>query len=105
MDRIFLIDFNPWADYTDTLLFTWPELNDLDDLTLRVVDDPMASQSGSMPKFSHNAYPAEMVGMSQGTGPEELSQRWNESMVDAVARDLAEARMEEPDQEDQARSD
>lgn len=98
MDRVFLLDFNPWAEHTDTLLFTWSELFGMSDLALRVVDDPMASQ-GTMPRFSHNAYPAEMVSMSQGVGGEELQQRWTESMVDAVARDMAESDLDGGDEQ------
>lgn len=83
--RVFLIDFNPFAPTTDTLLFDWEEL--LPGLPLipffRVItSETQASQA--MPAFSHNRYPQEVVGMSDGASIAEFAQKWREALADAT---------------------
>lgn len=51
-----------------------------------------------MPKFSHNAYPADVIQLSQGADAHEFQRRWDESMIDAVAQGVAEQRLEEQHQ-------
>ena len=36
-DKMILIDFNPYGDMTDALLFDWEELDALTDLTFKAV--------------------------------------------------------------------
>lgn len=80
-ERIFIIDFNPFAPQTDALLFSWPALN-----AIGTTDDPenlralpllelveastMASQS--LPSYSHNRYPKDVVDLSSGASIAEL---------------------------------
>ena len=65
--RVWLIDFNPWREETDPLLFTWEELHTMDgentDCSLRLVNSMVGS---SVPRFSTNMVPAEAVMLSHG---------------------------------------
>lgn len=107
MNSSFLVDFNPYRQSTDPLLFTYPDLLEIlqtalrpppaapsayaRDLTrqrlpiLRVIDSQSHPLSNSAaPAFGSNMMPVEMVEMSQGRNMAEFSQAWN----DAVARGM-----------------
>ncbi|KAL8281385.1 hypothetical protein RQP46_006069 [Phenoliferia psychrophenolica] len=82
--RLFLIDFNPYAPQTDALLFSWDALNaigtDAESIDLEnvrglpllelVTSSTMASQS--LPSYSHNRYPKDVVDLSSGASIAEL---------------------------------
>lgn len=83
--RVFLIDFNPFAPTTDSLLFDWEELIPGIPVVpfFRVItSETQASQA--MPAFSHNRYPQEVVGMSDGASIAEFAQKWREALADAT---------------------
>jgi hypothetical protein len=83
--RVFLIDFNPFAPSTDTLLYSWEELLPslpLVPLLRTITSETQASQA--MPAFSHNRYPQEVVGMSDGASIAEFAQQWREALADAT---------------------
>jgi hypothetical protein len=107
MDSAFLVDFNPYRQSTDPLLFTYPDLLDILQTALRPppsapstdARDPnrqrlpilriLDSQShplsnSAAPAFGSNMMPVEMVEMSQGRNMAEFSEAWN----DAVARGM-----------------
>lgn len=95
LDRVFLIDFNPYAPRTDALLFDWSALaanhhnhHHHDEPELRILDDPAAAQ-GTLPRFSHNAYPADVVTMSQDTSIEDFGRKWQENVVEAVSEGMS----------------
>lgn len=83
--RVFLIDFNPFAPTTDPLLFFWEEL--IPGIPLIPFFRVIASEiqaSQAMPAFSHNRYPQEVVGMSDGASIAEFAQKWREALADAT---------------------
>lgn len=83
--KVFLIDFNPFAITTDSLLFDWEELIPgipLIPFFRVIMSETQASQA--MPAFSHNRYPQEVVGMSDGASIAEFAQKWREALADAT---------------------
>lgn len=88
--KVFLIDMNPFAPRTDSLLFDWQELLEEHACQplLRVIrSETQASQS--MPAFSHNRYPQEVVGMSDGASIAEFAQKWRTALEEATATSVS----------------
>lgn len=86
-----MIDFNPYALQTDSLLFSWSELQALSldrPAEFRLVESE-AQASQSMPRYSHNRYPKEVVGLSDGSSIAEFAQKWRDALNDAVAQPKA----------------
>lgn len=118
-NRVWLMDFNPWALRTDPLLFSWMELldlevptdqsqrdieNDSDDDTIdlwqpefRLIrrDDPEA-YGFSTPQYSAHKLPKDVVDASRGGGGmmQEFAQQWKE------AQRLAEQQAREDSEDD-----
>ena len=111
-DRVWLIDINPWAPRTDTLLFSWLELLQMADTTengeptadatesddeefvyepeFRLVerDDPEAYQF-SATKYSAHKLPKEVVDASMAAdgGMKELMEEWKRALDRQVQED------------------
>lgn len=85
--RVWLIDVNPWAIRTDSLLFSWEELlGDVYDgngpeLRLLTQDDPMAYNFSS-PQYSAHKMPKDVVDAAQGGtgGMGEFLASWKDIM-------------------------
>lgn len=87
--RIFLLDFNPYAPQTDSLLFTYGELFLLASTpselpALRLITSSTMS-SHTMPSFSHNRYPKDVVDISSGASIAEFAKEWNAKLAEGVA--------------------
>lgn len=94
--RVFLIDLNPYAPSTDALLFTYPALHSLSlslaprrAPELRLVDSPVASAS-SMPRYSHNRVPKDVIELSQGQSVAEFAKEWMEQVKEATVGGVGE---------------
>lgn len=89
-DRLFIMDFNPYATRTDTHLFSWTELDMLRrtnaETQIRVIKSnaEVVALGGAMPGFSSNRYPHEAVMMSNGADVGEFSRKWNEAVQESV---------------------
>jgi hypothetical protein len=81
-DRVFLIDFNPYALHTDALLFDWPTVQSLpaDQPILRVVEDELQA-SQALPRFSHNRYPMDMIQIGEGKTIPEFAADWQAALA------------------------
>lgn len=88
-DRVFLIDINPYAPRTDSLLFAWEEIIAMSgEQTLpsfRVVESEIQA-SQSMPKYSHNRYPKDVVGLSDDASIAALAKQLQESATQSKQR-------------------
>jgi hypothetical protein len=104
-ERAFIIDFNPYAPRTDSLLFSWGEIHRLaqpdrpqllreEQPSFRVVTSPTQA-SQSMPSFSANRYPKEVVSLSDGASIAEFAQRWREALEEATWEDVSEKELED----------
>lgn len=101
LTKAHIIDFNPYAPRTDSLLFEYEEL--LDILTeatfaatspngfepaLKVVDSrshPAAAQNA--PIHQHNMVPMEALALSGGRNVEEFAEAWQEQLREAAMDD------------------
>ena len=88
-DRVFLNDVNPYALRTDPLLFAWDEIiamgGQQTSPRFRVVESEIQA-SQSMPKYSHNRYPKDVVGLSDGASIAALAQQLQESATQPKQR-------------------
>ncbi|CAI0398882.1 unnamed protein product [Linum tenue] len=86
--RVKVLDFNPWAEFTLPLLFTWEELEGLDgekeeDVELRVVE----SRCGIRPGLK-TAVPREFLEVGPGSGWEQvLKKAFEESQQEGASDD------------------
>jgi D123 len=107
IERIFIIDFNSYSPRTDSLLFSWDEIHRLERQqqpqdqeaarvrpVFRVVSSPTQA-SQSMPSFSANRYPKEVVSLSDGASIAEFAQRWREALEEATREDVSEKDLKE----------
>ncbi|GAA5967703.1 hypothetical protein JCM11641_005740 [Rhodosporidiobolus odoratus] len=103
--RVFLIDLNPYSPATDSLLFTYDHLHSL---YLSVSSSSSSSSSSSplphlrlitseveachsMPRYSHNRYPKDVVELSEGQSVAEFAKEWMGQVAEAaVDKDGAE---------------
>jgi len=70
-DKVVLVDFNPWSVTTDSLLFSWEELEEMngEDTCLRYIRE----SGGVMPHpYRHYSLPRDMVDLASGTDPYKL---------------------------------
>lgn len=89
-DRLFLLDFNPYGPQTDSLLFPWSSLHALSlpantqplPVLRLITSSTMSSQS--MPSFSHNRYPKDVVDLSSGASIAEFAKKWKDVLADGV---------------------
>jgi len=85
-----ILDFNPYAPKTDSLLFTYEELRDLihPDTRLpilRVIDSPFhPGAAANAPAHQHNMIPFEAVSMSNGLNIEEFANIWKNSVKESM---------------------
>jgi hypothetical protein len=93
LTRFHIIDFNPYAPRTDSLLFTYEELATLSPAadattttttpapTLRVIDSPAhPAATRNAPQYQHNMVPLEALTLSQGRNMEEFATAWMEQV-------------------------
>lgn len=80
-----IIDFNPYAEQTDSLLYTYEELASIHCIQglpdMRVITSgahPAASRNA--PKYQHNMVPVEALHLSQGRGIDEFNESWIEEI-------------------------
>ncbi|GAA6050299.1 hypothetical protein JCM3770_002951 [Rhodotorula araucariae] len=87
--RVFLVDLNPYAQRTDPLLFTYSALH-----ALALAPPPVpelrliasaADGASSMPRYSHNRYPKDVVEMSEGQSVAEFAREWMGRVAEAAA--------------------
>lgn len=92
--KIFIIDFNPFAPQTDSLLFDWQDLLSLSSTSstgdptsseqlFRVIESPTEAAQ-CMPRFSHNRYPKDVVSLSDGKSVAEFAEDWQKSLREAA---------------------
>ena len=95
LTRFHIIDFNPYAPRTDSLLFTYEELATLFAAaatattsslpapapTLRVIDSPAhPAANRNAPQHQHNMVPLEALTLSEGRNMEEFATAWMEQV-------------------------
>ena len=95
LTRFHIIDFNPYAPRTDSLLFTYEELATLFAATaattttslqapaptLRVIDSPAhPAANRNAPQYQHNMVPLEALTLSEGRNVEEFAAVWMEQV-------------------------
>ena len=100
LTRFHIIDFNPYAPRTDSLLFTYEELATLFAAaatatvatttssllptpapTLRVIDSPAhPAATRNAPRYQHNMVPLEALTLSEGRNMEEFATAWMEQV-------------------------
>jgi hypothetical protein len=65
-ERIYLIDFNPFAQKSDSLLYQWEELlTSPEQLPLRLLPSEEAGRHMQQP-FAFNRYPSDVTDLSNG---------------------------------------
>ena len=95
LTRFHIIDFNPYAPRTDSLLFTYEELATLFAAAatattsslpapapmLRVIDSPAhPAANRNAPHHQHNMVPLEALTLSEGRNMEEFATAWMEQV-------------------------
>jgi hypothetical protein len=95
-DRVWLIDINPFADYTDSLLFSWDQLayiKSTSSIDFRLVDKLDSSRGFGTVEHTENYVPMDFVeaGM-MGQSITELTQQWKK---------LLQSQEEDDDSEDE----
>ena len=98
LTRFHIIDFNPYAPRTDSLLFSYEELATLFAAaadatttsslpapapapTLRVIDSPAhPAANRNAPQYQHNMVPLEALTLSEGRNMEEFAATWMEQV-------------------------
>ncbi|KAF9942273.1 hypothetical protein BGZ67_002290 [Mortierella alpina] len=87
-ERIYLIDFNPFAQKTDSLLFEWEELLLTQErLSLRLLASEAAGQHMQQP-FAFNRYPSDVTDLSNGQTVAEFAEAFYKKVQTAATEDL-----------------
>ncbi|GAA5865730.1 hypothetical protein JCM8547_002759 [Rhodosporidiobolus lusitaniae] len=95
--RVFLVDLNPYSPTTDSLLFDYAELHSLflsshtaasSDTSsslpsLRLVTSEVQA-ARSMPRYSHNRYPKDVVELSEGQSIADFAKEWMGKVAEAA---------------------
>lgn len=70
-DKVILVDFNPWGDTTDSLLFSWEELEEMTEgeTCLRYIRESVGVRPHP---YRHYSLPRDMVDLASGTDPYKL---------------------------------
>ncbi|KAJ3260166.1 hypothetical protein HK103_001242 [Boothiomyces macroporosus] len=63
--RVLIMDFNPFSQTTDALLFDWEELYSKNEIEMRVVESNEQAAC-AQPQFAHNRLPKDAFDMSNG---------------------------------------
>lgn len=93
LSRGHILDFNPYAPRTDTLLFTYEELQSLlDASTLKPIFRAIDSHSHpaamrNTPVHQHNMVPFEALDMSSGQAIEGFAELWRQNIQESM-RDI-----------------
>ena len=93
LSRGHILDFNPYAPRTDTLLFTYEELQSLLDAgalkpIFRAIDSrshPAAVRN--TPLHQHNMVPLDALDMSSGQAIESFAELWRQSILESMHDD------------------
>ncbi|BGP48621.1 hypothetical protein JCM10450v2_004497 [Rhodotorula kratochvilovae] len=101
--RVFLVDLNPYAPRTDPLLFTYASLLALSlsppaAPELRLIASASEGAS-SLPRYSHNRYPKDVVEMSEGQSVAEFAREWMGRVAEAAAEKEGEGEGEEDERD------
>jgi hypothetical protein len=109
LTRFHIVDFNPYAPRTDSLLFTYAELAVLFSAAalsttpptpvLRVIDSqghPTAARNA--PEHQHNMVPLEALTLSQGRNMEEFAAAWMDQVRRGAVADDSDDDSEEGDE-------
>ena len=90
MDRVFLVDINPYLPRTDPILFDWEELDHLASATqqpqqpeLRLVTSH-AQASQALPTYSANMVPRDVVDISSGQNIAQFAKEWSDQLAAAT---------------------
>jgi hypothetical protein len=79
-----LIDINPWALQTDSLLFSWDELSDFDATGMPVfllIESQAHVLQSNGPTYSSSRLPKEVVDLSNGESIQEFAQKFQEELL------------------------
>eukprot|EP00090_Calanus_glacialis_P017849 TRINITY_DN27706_c0_g1_i8.p1 TRINITY_DN27706_c0_g1~~TRINITY_DN27706_c0_g1_i8.p1 ORF type:complete len:336 (-),score=132.00 TRINITY_DN27706_c0_g1_i8:64-1071(-) len=72
-DNVVLVDFNPWGDTTDSLMFSWEELDEQKDGEQETCVRYIRESGGVQPHpYRHYSIPRDMVDLASGTDPYKL---------------------------------
>jgi len=83
-ERIYLIDFNPFAQKTDALLFDWSELLLAEKrMPMRLLASEAASQHMQQP-FAFNRYPSDVTDLSNGQTVAEFAEAFYKKVQTAA---------------------
>ncbi|KAG0048581.1 hypothetical protein BGZ83_006465 [Gryganskiella cystojenkinii] len=85
-ERIYLIDFNPFAQKTDALLFDWAELLLTEErMPLRLLASEAAGQHMRQP-FAFNRYPSDVTDLSNGQTVAEFAEAFYKKVQAAATK-------------------
>lgn len=93
LSRAHIVDFNPYASKTDSLLFTYEELHYIllkepSSPEFRIIDSRAHSAVNSkVPAHQHNMIPFDVLTLSSGSNIEEFSEKWKEGLLDTMQND------------------
>ncbi|ORX52791.1 D123-domain-containing protein [Hesseltinella vesiculosa] len=85
--RVWLVDFNPFAPSTDSYLFDWEELAAFDlekaESDLRVLESPQDAnfRQGCAPRFAANMVPKDVIDLSDGRSIAEFAEEFQRAMA------------------------
>lgn len=103
-NKVWLIDFNPFARKTDPLLFSWNELttfsfsDEEQDYELRLVSENNVARFASK-EHSENQVPQEVAdAITNPKAIQELAQKWSELLKMQKAEDSSDSDDDEPNQ-------
>ncbi|ORZ25785.1 D123-domain-containing protein [Absidia repens] len=85
--KVWLVDFNPFAETTDALLYSWDELNKFDiendDPEIRIIEStPEANALNcNAPRFAANMVPKDVIDLSDGRSIAEFAEEFQRAMA------------------------
>ncbi|KAH6587535.1 hypothetical protein BASA61_006261 [Batrachochytrium salamandrivorans] len=79
--KVWLIDINPFGPPTDTLLFTWQEIFESTECTLRIVESIAEADFHAQSVYGHNRLPKEAFELSDGASIEAFSERFKHEIM------------------------
>ena len=82
--RVKLIDINPWASHTDSLLFTWEDLVCMDSkessLVFLILESQAQTLQAHAPLYSSSRLPKEVIDFSNGSSIEEFAAKFQQEI-------------------------
>jgi hypothetical protein len=76
-----LIDINPWASHTDSLLFSWEELSETGTLEFRLLESQTQVLQSNGPTYSSSRLPKEVIDFSNGESIEEFAKKFQQELL------------------------